>query len=428
MRTTGDTVCYMWASQLTFNGTKTANREVVNNNSAEKRHLMDVRVNWTHIEVEVFCKLIRQFKTTHTHTHTQPQVVGNRTWIIANFTITRNELKREKNKRAATDSLCSVSSYRGGRSSRYVFARRANWSSWILRLWQLPVRQSTSTDLESNICDTLEWLMNGMKHRNKIEYWIHHARSFCGQRKKKNQQQVTKTVGRFFVLTAPKPANDIDDENEGFFFVCLMKFNGLNIKSSFYFSACGSRMQFFFSFFSQRWNWVATNFRTREKIESTNFARKKKIKLVIKTPTTTATKSIFFAAQMNAMCICKWMKTANPTRMHRKLRELNWVNCDHRTQSERERSVTGATVGKFTIGKSVNCEKREENKDRDTIHLLLLNLNRCRCGSTLDFFAFTIMWTNRPRNIFNNFIPILMIGAKLHAIPTTLSITRRETF
>lgn len=207
MRTTGDTVCCMWASQLSFNGTKTANREVVNTkNSAEKRHLMDVRVKWTHIEVEVFCKLIRQFEIAHTHSTTscwQPYVDyrefhNNKKWT-------------EKGKEQKS-------------SDRFIafcvklpcwpkWPRRANWSSSILRLWQLPVRQS-------NIGDSLEWLMNGMKQRNKIEYWIHHARCFCGQREKNNQQQqqhATETVGRFFVLTAPKPANDIDDENEGFF-------------------------------------------------------------------------------------------------------------------------------------------------------------------------------------------------------------------
>lgn len=193
-------VCCMWAPQLSFSETKTTNRKIVNNNnsSKKKRHLMDVRVKWAHIEAKVFCKLIRQFKTRcNCHTSCSQPYVDYREYSQQQG---MNWKGKKKNKRAATDSLralCQVTVVAEVAATCVCTRARVNWSSRIFRLWQLPVRQSTSTDLESNICPfkyaTLEWLMNETekKQRNKTEYWIKRVRSFCvhRQNRKKNKSQ-----------------------------------------------------------------------------------------------------------------------------------------------------------------------------------------------------------------------------------------------
>lgn len=111
-------------------------------------------------------------------------------------------------------------------------------------------------------------------------------------------------------------------------------------------------------------------------------------------------------------------KDNNDCDASKKSAELNELWMIHRTlvlqhcrAKVKESSETRATVGQLTIGKSFSC------KNWDTIYFIAQS--EISIGPhwgeqrAAVLFCFTIMRINWiDREIFNNFIPILMIGAK----------------
>lgn len=176
----------------------------------------------------------------------------------------------------------------------------------------------------------------------------------------------------------------------------------------------------------------------REKIESTNFAGKKNNNNI--NNNNVDRKASSQQQRRWTRCVCKWMESANPTNvMHRKLSE-HWSRiCDHRTQSEREQSETGATVGQFTIGKSVNCKKKKKEKKPSRHNSFIYYYCSISIASVANaaavvlHFVFVVAHSLLCEPIDREiFLIILFVDfndrREIACDSTALSTTRRETF